>query len=104
MTINMGGGLLGLIIYCHWKRLPVLKVLDSAALALPAGQIIGKFANIINGDTWGTVTKLPWGFKYVNPAAFLPANRWASRRIPLRCTSSSGSWWSSACFCTRPPG
>jgi phosphatidylglycerol---prolipoprotein diacylglyceryl transferase len=70
----MGGGLLGLVLYCHWKKLPVLRVLDSAALALPIGQIIGNFANIINGDTWGTVTKLPWGFKYVNPGAFLPAN------------------------------
>ena len=70
----MGGGLLGLALYCHWKKLPVLRALDSAALALPIGQIIGKFANIINGDTWGTVTKLPWGFKYVNPGAFLPAN------------------------------
>ena len=70
----MGGGLLGLVLYCHWKKLPVLRVLDSAALALPIGQVIGKFANIITGDTWGTATKLPWGFKYVNPGAFLPAN------------------------------
>jgi len=70
----VGGGLLGLAAYCGWKKLPVLRVLDSTALAFPVAQIIGKFANIINGDTWGSVTKLPWGFKYVNPGAFLPAN------------------------------
>jgi len=52
----------------------VLKVLDSSALAFPAAQIIGRFANIINGDTWGPSTKLPWGFTYTNPHALIPAN------------------------------
>ena len=70
----IAGGLFGLFLYCRWKKLPVLRVLDSTALAFPVGQIIGKFANIINGDTWGYPTKLPWGFIYTNPKAFLPAN------------------------------
>ena len=68
----VGGGLVGLVIYCRWKRLPVLRVMDCTALAFPVGQIIGKFANIINGDTWGYATGLPWGFVYVNPASFIP--------------------------------
>src|SRR3990172_7466090 len=64
------GGLLGLVVYCRWKKLPVLRVIDSTALAFPVGQIIGKFANIINGDTWGYPTGLPWGFTYTNPNSF----------------------------------
>jgi|WetSurMetagenome_2_1015567.scaffolds.fasta_scaffold74922_3 phosphatidylglycerol---prolipoprotein diacylglyceryl transferase len=68
------GGLAGLVIYCRWKKLPVLRVLDCTALAFPVGQIIGKCANIINGDTWGNPTSLPWGFKYVNPASLIPDN------------------------------
>ncbi len=68
----VGGGLVGLVAYCLWKKLPVLKVLDSTALAFPVGQIIGKFANIINGDTWGNPTDLPWAFTYVNPASLIP--------------------------------
>jgi phosphatidylglycerol:prolipoprotein diacylglycerol transferase len=68
------GGLVGLVIYCRWKRLPILRVIDSTALAFPVGQIIGKFANIINGDTWGYPTQLPWGITYTNPAAYLPDN------------------------------
>ena len=56
------------------KKLPVLRVLDCLALAIPVGQIIGRFANIINGDTWGSPTHLPWGFVYKNPQALLPAN------------------------------
>jgi len=66
------GGIIGLIVYCRWKKLPILRVLDSTALAFPAAQVIGKFANIINGDTWGNPTSLPWGFTYVNPNSLIP--------------------------------
>ena len=52
----------------------MLRVLDCLALAIPVGQIIGRCANIINGDTWGSPTHLPWGFVYTNPNALLPAN------------------------------
>ena len=52
----------------------MLRVLDCLALAIPVGQIIGRCANIINGDTWGSPTRLPWGFVYTNPHALLPAN------------------------------
>ena len=68
------GGLIALAIYCRVKKLPVLRVLDCLALAIPVGQIIGRCANIINGDTWGSPTHLPWGFVYTNPNALLPAN------------------------------
>ena len=68
------GGVLAVFIYCRWKKLPFLRVLDALALAIPVGQLIGKCANIINGDTWGYATKLPWGFVYRNPHALLPAN------------------------------
>jgi phosphatidylglycerol:prolipoprotein diacylglycerol transferase len=68
----LGGGLLGLVVYCRRKKLPVLRVVDCTALAFPVGQVVGKFANIINGDTWGYPTDLPWGFVYTNPKAFIP--------------------------------
>jgi phosphatidylglycerol:prolipoprotein diacylglycerol transferase len=68
------GGMIGLAVYCRWKKLPLLRVIDSTALAFPVAQIIGRCANIINGDTWGPATKLPWGITYTNPHAFLPAN------------------------------
>jgi phosphatidylglycerol:prolipoprotein diacylglycerol transferase len=68
----VAGGLIGLLVYCRWKKLPMLRVVDSTALAFPAAQIIGKCANIINGDTWGNTTNLPWGITYTNPESFIP--------------------------------
>jgi phosphatidylglycerol:prolipoprotein diacylglycerol transferase len=68
------GGVLAIVVYCRRKKLPVWRVLDCLALAIPVGQIVGKCANIVNGDTWGYPTKLPWGIVYRNPNALLPTN------------------------------
>jgi phosphatidylglycerol:prolipoprotein diacylglycerol transferase len=68
----IAGSLLGAVLYSLWKKLPVLRVLDCGALAFPVAQLIGKSANIINGDTWGRATDLPWGIIYTNPNSFIP--------------------------------
>lgn len=68
------GGVTAVFIYCRRKKLPFLRVLDALALAIPVGQLIGRCANIINGDTWGYATKLPWGFVYKNQNALLPTS------------------------------
>ncbi|MBN1629103.1 MAG: prolipoprotein diacylglyceryl transferase [Thermoleophilia bacterium] len=68
----VGGGLVGVLLYCKWKKISVLKVIDSTALAFASGQIIGKCANIINGDTWGGPTTSAWHLTYVNPESFIP--------------------------------
>jgi phosphatidylglycerol---prolipoprotein diacylglyceryl transferase len=86
----IAGGIFGLIVYCRWKKLPILRVLDATALAFPVAQIIGRFANIINGDTWGPPTKLPWGFIYTNPNALLPADL---RGIPTHPTPVYEQLW-----------
>ena len=66
------GSLLAAVAYCAWRKLPTLRVLDCAAIAFPVAQLIGKTANIINGDTWGNPTDLPWGITYTNPDSFIP--------------------------------
>ena len=86
----IAGGILGLVIYSRWKKLPVLRVLDATAFAFPVAQIIGRFANIINGDTWGPPTKLPWGFIYTNPNALIPA---ALRGVPTHPTPVYEQIW-----------
>jgi phosphatidylglycerol:prolipoprotein diacylglycerol transferase len=68
----IAGSLLGAVLYCLLRKLPVLRVLDCGALAFPVAQLVGKCANIINGDTWGSPTDLPWGITYVNPRSYIP--------------------------------
>jgi prolipoprotein diacylglyceryl transferase len=43
------------------EGLPVAPWLDIAAVALPLGQAIGRWANFVNQELYGVPTTLPWG-------------------------------------------
>jgi phosphatidylglycerol---prolipoprotein diacylglyceryl transferase len=55
------GGFGGAYIYFRRNGLAVPAWLDIAAVALPLGQAIGRWANYVNQELYGTVTTLPWG-------------------------------------------
>ena len=55
------GGLLGAYLYMRRNKLPVGPWLDVAAVALPVGQAIGRWANFVNQELYGSITSLPWG-------------------------------------------
>jgi phosphatidylglycerol---prolipoprotein diacylglyceryl transferase len=46
--------------------LPIFPWLDIAAVALPLGQAIGRWANFVNQELYGTPTTLPWGIAIDN--------------------------------------
>ena len=55
------GGLLGVYLYLRRNKLAIGPWLDIAAVALPLAQAIGRWANFVNQELYGTVTTLPWG-------------------------------------------
>jgi phosphatidylglycerol---prolipoprotein diacylglyceryl transferase len=57
------GGFLGAYIYIRRNKLSLGPWMDIAAVALPLGQAIGRWANYINQELYGTVTNLPWGIQ-----------------------------------------
>jgi phosphatidylglycerol:prolipoprotein diacylglycerol transferase len=56
-------GAIAVYVYARRRRLPMLVYLDGAALALPLGQAIARWANFINQELYGPPTTLPWGLR-----------------------------------------
>lgn len=55
------GGFLGAYIYMRRNKLDMPVWMDVAAVALPVGQAIGRWANWVNQELYGLPTQLPWG-------------------------------------------
>ncbi|MBC8100027.1 MAG: prolipoprotein diacylglyceryl transferase [Armatimonadetes bacterium] len=57
----LGGGAATLA-YLRWNKLPIAPWLDIAVVALPLGQFIGRWANFVNQELYGSPTgSTAWG-------------------------------------------
>lgn len=61
------GGLIGMIIWCIWKKRPILKWVDAMAISIPLGYTFGRLGNFLNAELYGRITTMPWGMIF--PAA-----------------------------------
>jgi phosphatidylglycerol:prolipoprotein diacylglycerol transferase len=61
------GGALGVFLYARHHKLDMLSWLDMAAVAVPLGQAVGRWANYVNEELYGKPTDLPWGMHIDNP-------------------------------------
>lgn len=71
--MSFHGGLLGVIVayffYAAKHKLNVFEIADFAAPAIPIGLFTGRIGNFINGELWGSPTKLPWGMVFPRAGA-----------------------------------
>ncbi|EAQ05044.1 prolipoprotein diacylglyceryl transferase [Pseudooceanicola batsensis HTCC2597] len=67
------GGLLGVVlatwVYCARHGISVLQAADLLCLATPAGILLGRIANFINGELWGRPSEAPWAVIFPGPSA-----------------------------------
>lgn len=53
---SLMGAVAAVLIYCRWKKLRILLVLDTACLGMVTGQIIGRWGNFFNREAFGEYT------------------------------------------------
>ena len=58
------GVILGVVLFCRNRGLPLLQVGDAVALAAPPGILFGRLANFVNGELWGRPTEVPWAMAF----------------------------------------
>lgn len=67
------GGLAGAAvagaIYCRRNGIPPLQLGDAMALAAPVGLFLGRIANFINAELWGSPSTVPWAVIFPGSAA-----------------------------------
>ena len=66
--MSFHGGFIGVVLailfYARKHKLVLGSVADTIALATPAGLLLGRIANFINGELWGRVTDVPWAVNF----------------------------------------
>ena len=59
------GGVIGAFVFgglaAKWRKIPILPLFDLVGICFLIGQGIGRWANFINQEAFGTNTTLPWG-------------------------------------------
>lgn len=78
-----GGIIIGIFVaFIHAARrhLPFWSLADAAALAVLAGEVVGRLGCTLNGDLHGIPTGGAWGYVYWHPGVAVPP---ALRGIPL---------------------
>ncbi|MBM3408419.1 MAG: prolipoprotein diacylglyceryl transferase [Betaproteobacteria bacterium] len=99
--MSFHGGLLGVLVaiavFCRWRGLRFLSVMDFIAPLVPLGLAAGRMGNFINGELWGRVSDVSWAMVFPQAGDALP-------RHPSQLYQFAGEgvalfvllwWWSS---------
>jgi phosphatidylglycerol:prolipoprotein diacylglycerol transferase len=66
--MSFHGGLIGVLIaiavFCRWRGLRFLSVMDFIAPLVPIGLAAGRMGNFINGELWGRATDVSWAMVF----------------------------------------
>ena len=71
--MSFHGGFLGVVVatlaWCLKTAAPKMQTADLLSLATPAGILLGRIANFINGELWGRPSDAPWAVIFPSQGA-----------------------------------
>ena len=74
--MSFHGGLIGVLLaialFCRWRGLRFLRVMDFIAPLVPLSLAAGRMGNFINGELWGRVTDVRWAMVFPQAGDALP--------------------------------
>lgn len=80
---GMAGVILAAFIFARKRQIRFLRLTDLLATVAPVGLFLGRLANFVNGELWGTPTKLSWAVIFpespANPLTGSPEPRHPSQ-------------------------
>ena len=87
------GAIIALLLFARSRGIPMLSMLDVAAVVTPIGLFLGRIANFINGELWGRVTDVPWALVFPNggPSRAMRASSTKARSKASCCSRSCSS-------------
>ncbi len=68
------GGFLVAVWFCRKHSIPLLRFGDTLVPGIALGQTTGQFACLLNGDSYGRPTDLPWAITFTDPRSMAPLN------------------------------
>jgi phosphatidylglycerol:prolipoprotein diacylglycerol transferase len=61
---GLAGATLAMYLFARVRKLRFLPLADIIATVAPLGLFLGRLTNFVNGELWGRVTAMPWGFVF----------------------------------------
>jgi phosphatidylglycerol:prolipoprotein diacylglycerol transferase len=58
------GGICTVVAWLAWRKYPLAKAVDSCALAVPVGYMLGRVGCFLVGDDYGHPTEVPWAVAF----------------------------------------
>jgi phosphatidylglycerol:prolipoprotein diacylglycerol transferase len=68
------GGFIVAVWFCRKRKISLLKLGDTLAPGIALGQTVGQLACLLNGDSYGRPTDLPWAITFTDPRSMAPLN------------------------------
>jgi phosphatidylglycerol---prolipoprotein diacylglyceryl transferase len=68
------GGFIAAVWFCRRRKISFLRFGATLAPGIALGQTIGQLAYLLNGDSYGRPSDLPWAITFTDPRSMAPLN------------------------------